>query len=145
MEILFWTFYIINFFFQILFYSTGNARPLSLYACLENLGGSCLHSGGSWHPGIPCLSQHCKDKSQSQFVNSSWAWHVDWRVHNSLFQCLKPNCWQFHQRLGRSNSTWWRIHFWISWLKYCSTLFLIQLLQITLNFQYEEVSVILSH
>ena len=23
--------------------------------CLTNLGGSCLHSGGSWRPGVPSL------------------------------------------------------------------------------------------
>ena len=23
--------------------------------CLANLGGSCLHSGGSWRPGVPSL------------------------------------------------------------------------------------------
>ena len=26
--------------------------------CLANLGGSCLHSGGSWRPGDPSLLTH---------------------------------------------------------------------------------------
>ena len=38
-----------------LLHSGGLVCILGGSVCLANLGGSCLHSGGSWRPGIPSL------------------------------------------------------------------------------------------